>query len=208
MAKKNAIQIAKVKYKEIEGKIFIGYTRKSDEFTDIRTSNSDEKAAPEFYEAMDALQAHAGSILGFTEQQTESLRPHTVIFSYKQEGAMSAVISCVYETPNGKMTNINTPLMQCPVSEEGMQSPLFFTEDTVKALWDLELQARKYLDGKRAQVALFGEEAGAAEDALDGDEADAEATELPVWDDMGEGEENIAAIAAGQTGGVVVPMRG
>ena len=208
MAKKNAIQIAKVKYKEIEGKIFIGYTRKSDEFTDIRTSNSDEKAAPEFYEAMDALQAHAGSILGFTEQQTESLRPHTVTFSYKQEGAMSAVISCVYETPNGKMTNINTPLMQCPVSEEGMQSSLFFTEDTVKALWDLELQARKYLDGKRAQVALFGEETEAAEDALDGDEADAEATEPSVWDDMGEGEENIAAIAAGQTGGVVVPMRG
>lgn len=208
MAKKNAIQIAKVKYKESEGRIFIGYTRKSDEFTDIRTSNSDEKAAPEFYEAMDALQAHAGSILGFTQKQIESLRPHTVTFSYDKKDRMSAVISCVYETPNGKKTNINTPLMQCPVEDVGDMGIQFFAEDTVKALWDLELQARKYLDGKRAQVALFGEESGETEDAPDGDEADEEATEPPVWDDMGEGEENIAAIASGQTGGVVVPMRG
>lgn len=55
MAKKNNIQIAKVKYKESEGKIFIGYTRKADKFTDVRTSNSNEKAAPEFYKAMEAL---------------------------------------------------------------------------------------------------------------------------------------------------------
>ena len=109
MAKSNAIKIAKVKYKENEGKIFIGYTRKSDEFTDIRTSNSDEKAAPEFYEAMGALQEHAGRILGFTEAQTENLHPHTVNFSYDKEEHMGAIISCVYETPSGKMTNINTP---------------------------------------------------------------------------------------------------
>lgn len=145
---------------------------------------------------MDALQAHAGSILGFMQKQIESLRPHTVTFSYDKKDRMSAVISCVYETPNGKKTNINTPLMQCPVEDAGDMGIQFFAEDTVKALWDLELQARKYLDGKRAQVALFGEE------------ADEEATEPPVWDDMGEGEENIAAIASGQTGGVVVPMRG
>lgn len=164
MAKKNTIQIAKVKYRESEGKIFIGYTRKADEFTDIRTSNSDEKAAPEFYEAMEALREHAGRILGFTEAQTENLRPHTVNFSYDKEECMGAIISCVYETPSGKPTNINTPLMKCPKDEVDAQNDGFFDEDTVEALWEMECQARKYLDGHRAQMSLFGEELGAADD--------------------------------------------
>lgn len=201
MAKKNTIQIAKVKYKESEGKIFIGYTRKSDEFTDIRTSNSDEKAAPEFYEAMKVLRIHAGKILGFTEAQTENLHPHTVNFSYDKEEHMGAIISCVYETPCGKMTNINTPLMKCPVDEVDEQSEAFFDKDTVDALWDLELQARKYLDGQRAQVSLFGEEPGAAdgdteesdEEGDAGEEFGAEAPESPVTNEDREEGETLAA---------------
>ena len=62
------------------------------------------------------------------------------------------------------MTNISTPLMKCPADEVDEQSPEFFTEDTVKALWEMEGQARKYLDGQRAQMSLFGEEPGAADD--------------------------------------------
>lgn len=170
MAKQGKIQIAKVKHKESEDKIFIGYTRIANEFTDIRTSNSNEKAAPEFYAAMEALRAHAGRILGFTEAQMDSLRPHAVNFSYDKEERMGAIISCVYETPSGKMTNINTPLMKCPTDEVDAQNPGFFAEDTVKALWDVELQAQKYLDGQRAQISLFGEEPGASE----GDEPDDE----------------------------------
>lgn len=200
MTKKNNIQIAKVKYRESEGKIFIAYTRKANEFTDVRTSNSDEKAAPEFYEAMEALREHAGRILGFTDGQVACLRPHTVNFSYDKEEHMGAIISCVYETPSGKMTNINTPLMKCPTDEVDAQSPGFFDEDTVKALWEMELQARKYLDGQRAQMSLFGEEPGAADDdaggadgEYDDDEADAEAAESPETGDNDEEEENIAA---------------
>lgn len=223
MAKKNNIQIAKVKYRESEGKIFIGYTRRADEFTDVRTSNSDEKAAPGFYDAMDALRTHAGEILGFTEAQTESLRPHTVSFSYDKEERMGAVISCVYETPSGKMTNINTPLMKCPADEVDEQSPGFFAEDTVKALWEMEGQARKYLDGQRAQMSLFGEEPGAADDAdgMDKEELDAmqghpqpEAPESPATGDNEEGrEEEIAAMsdpvpmtAGARRGAVVVDI--
>ena len=161
---KNNIQIAKVKYKESEGKIFIGYTRKADEFTDIRTSNSDEKAAPEFYEAMEALREHAGRILGFTDGQVACLRPHTVKFSYDKEKHIGAIISCVYVTPSGKPTDINTPLMKCPTDEVDAQKDGFFDADTVKALWEMERQARKYLDGHRAQMSLFGEDLGAADD--------------------------------------------
>ena len=161
MAKENKIQITKVKTGD-DG-IFIGYTRTREKYTDTRTGKSNEPAAPDFYNAMNALRVHAAKILGFTEQQSLRLVPHTVHFSYEIDGRMGASISCNYRTPGDMETNINTPPLKCPRDESEAKTDGCFAEETVKALWALELEARKYLDGKRAQMSLFGEEPGASE---------------------------------------------
>ena len=194
MGQDSKLQITKVRYKESEGKIFNAYIRSSEKFTDVRTSDSDEQAAPEFYAKLQDLTVHAGFILGFTQEQMLSLTPHTVNYSYDKDERMSAIISCLYETPSGKSININTPLLKCPADEAEAKSAGFFTAGAVKALWEMELEARKYLDGKRAQVSLFGEEPGAAinENAYAEDEEESDDEELP-WDERNEDADGLAA---------------
>ena len=194
MSQQSKLQITKVKCKTSENKIFIGYTRSSDNFTDVRTSDSDEQAAPEFYEKLKALNVHAGFILGFTQEQILSLTPHSVNYSYDKDKRMSAIISCLYETPSGKIININTPLLKCPIDDEEGKSAGFFTAKAVEALWDMELEARKYLDGKRAQVSLFGEEPGASsqENANAEDEEESDDDQLP-WDETNGDADGFAA---------------
>ena len=71
---------------------------------------------------------------------------------------------CTYKCPNGEETNINTPPMKCPQSATELNNNKYFTEDAVRDLWALEAEARKYLEGKRAQISLFDDETKANED--------------------------------------------
>ena len=189
MDNSKSVKINKVKYNESEDKIFVAYTHSADGKTDIRTSKSNDKAAPEFYTALNALRIHAGNISGFTEQQINMLVPHTVTYSYTKNDIMGAIISCKYSTPNAKVININTPLMYCPEDEVDAQSPGYFSEATVKALWEVELQTRKYLDGKRAEMSLFDDENN-DEKANDNDEDGAEEDEIDEDEEIYSPDEN------------------
>lgn len=51
-----------------------------------------------------------------------------------------------------------TPLMKCPSDEVEASQAGFFNQEAVDALWAFEQEARKYLDGKRNQISLFGED--------------------------------------------------
>ena len=53
-------------------------------------------------------------------------------------------------------TVVNTPMRKCRMDETAPGA--FLTPTTAKRLWTLELEARKYLHGKRAQTNLFGGE--------------------------------------------------
>lgn len=192
MENSKSVKINKVKYNESEDKIFVAYTQNIDGKTDIRTSKSNDKAAPEFYTALNALRSHAGGILGFTEAQIAVLVPHTVTFSYTKNDIMGAIISCKYSTPNAKVININTPLMYCPEDEVDAQSLGYFDEETVKALWEVEMQTRKYLDGKRAEMSLFDdeEEADESDNSDENDEDGAEEDEIDEDEEMYSPNEN------------------
>lgn len=156
MAEESKLLITKVKHND---NIFIGYTRKSDTHSDVRTSKCNEPPRPELYKAFVKLGKHAAYILGLTETtQILRLTVHTVNFSYEIDGRMGAQMCCIYKCPNGEETNINTPPMKCPQAATELKSNKYFSEDTVNALWELEAEARKYLEGKRAQVSLFGDE--------------------------------------------------
>ena len=139
--------------------IFIGYTRKSENHADVRTSKCDEPPRPELHQAFFNLKKHAAHILGFQDPIQElRLSVHTVNFTYELDGRMGAQMCCTYKCPNGEETNINTPPMKCPKTESEMKGSKYFTESAVNALWALEQEARYYLEGKRAQTTLFDEE--------------------------------------------------
>ena len=159
--------------------IFIGYTRKTRQHADVRTSKCNEPPRPELRQAFFNLKKHAAHILGFQDpKQGLRLSVHTVNFTYEIDGRMGAQMCCTYQCPNGEETNINTPPMKCPATESEMKSAAYFTEEAVKALWALEAEARKYLEGKRAQTTLFDDENQASkveETVADADDADEDA---------------------------------
>lgn len=179
--------------------IFIGYTRKTKNHADVRTSKCDEPPRPELHQAFFNLQKHAAHILGFTEAlQILRLKVHTVNFTYEFDGRMGAQMCCTYKCPNGEETNINTPPMKCPQSETEFKSDSYFTEDAVKALWALEAEARKYLEGKRAQTSLFDEEnktSKAEEKAADADDTEDDADKEDFESDAYDRADGFAAAA-------------
>lgn len=59
---------------------------------------------------------------------------------------------------------INTPLMRCPCDEQEAEQLGFFNQETVDALWAVEQETRKFLDGKRAQIMLFADEVNESDD--------------------------------------------
>ena len=78
---------------------------------------------------------------------------------------MGAVMSSKMklEFSNGDLV-INTPHKKsAPGPDEEFDDTQYLSEDCVKALWTVESEARKYIDGKRAQTALFGEDTAKAD---------------------------------------------
>ena len=160
---KTDVIIKKIKYLESADKIVIEYERRyKDKNPSYHISTFSEKAAPEFYEALEKLIKPACNILGLGALFLKRLKPHTVSYKYSEDGTMSAAISCLLYSPRAdKDNNINVPLMRCPADETEAGQAGFFTQEEVDALWKLETEARKYLDGKRNQIQLWSEEAKA-----------------------------------------------
>lgn len=81
---------------------------------------------------------------------------------------MSASISSMFYVPSAdREIVVNTPLMKCPSDEVEASQAGFFNQEAVDALWAFEQEARKYLDGKRNKISLFGEEDTEAETITD-----------------------------------------
>lgn len=159
----STIRIQKIKYSENAGKITINYTRTRDQHIDNNVLESDEEAAPEFYEALKMLTIPACHILEVNEDEFENrLTPYGVTFHYDKNDVMGAVISSKLGLPDAHTeTVINTPMRKCQPDEKSQG--LFFTPSMTKFLWGLENEARKYISGHRAQVTLFDETGNAAE---------------------------------------------
>lgn len=163
------VQIEKVKMMgtEKDGKINILYSESSQTGHTIRQITSDELAAPEFYKAFDSLTRSVLNILELDKELLPRLHPYGVSYSYAKSGQMKAVINVKLDIPGaGTQIAINTPCKICPENEnDAKDTGTYFTQTTVNVLWDIVTEAQKYLDGKRAQMSLFGETGGMADSA-------------------------------------------
>lgn len=166
------IRIKKVKYSENAGKIFMTYERAVNGQYDEYTFSSSEEAAPEFYDAFKKLIPPACLMLELPDKFDRKLDVYGVSFNYSKDDTMGAVISVKLELENSNTSVvINTPNKKsAPGDVDEFDAKNYLTEPCVKALWALEIEARKYIDGKRAQTALFD---GSAPIAQGPDQVDA-----------------------------------
>lgn len=159
------VQIEKVKMMGTgkDSKINILYSESSPTGHTIRQITSDEMAAPEFYKAFESLTRCVLNILELDETLMPRLHPYGVSYSYDSK-QMKAVINVKLDIPGaGTQIALNTPRKACPEDEvEAQDTSTYFTKSAVNALWDIVTEAQKYLDGKRAQMSLFGETGGTA----------------------------------------------
>ena len=166
------IKVKKVKYMESVGKIIIAYDRIRDGHCDVVTLVSDEEAAPEFYDSFKSLILPTCGLMDFKAEDFENrVVPYGVAYHYDKNDVMGAVISFKLHNLNDNTeAPVNTPMRKCKPDDTA--EGLFFSESMAKFLWALELQARKYISGKRAQTTLFDEEGNVAEAGLDAQESD------------------------------------
>lgn len=154
--------IKKIKIIESTGKIEIDCIRRGEHGEDEVKGLFAEQAAPEFYEAMEALTVPGANILEAPELAAR-LVPFAVTYHYDKDDTMGAIITMKLKLPESKTeTVINTPMRKCAPDDDTVGT--FFTPTTEKRLWALEAEARKYLCGKRAQTNLFDDAAGQADD--------------------------------------------
>ena len=157
------IKIKKVKFIKSQEKIKIEYKRSLDGREDDLTGMFSDEAAPEFYKAMENLSETASGICELPDNMKGRLTVYGVTFHYNKDGNMSAMLHCKLIAPTSKQEiKLDTPMRKCPLDDfvEDMTGQ-YLTDTAVKNLWNLEAEARKYLEGRRAQMNLF--EAGAGE---------------------------------------------
>ena len=153
------IRICKVKTTK-EGKTAIEYQRTTGTDWDDFSLKCSDKPRPEFFAALDALREHVIDMCELPEELIERIAVKGVSFSYGGEGeTMGATIIAENKLikSNGAV-NINTP--HRPSEPYGdtpkgiLPDRMFLAPDCVSALKDLEKEARKYIDGDRAQGRL------------------------------------------------------
>jgi hypothetical protein len=158
MDKQSSNKIKKIKYLDSTSKVMIDFSHITDGNSSEMTGIFSDEPAPEFFKALDMLQQPAINILELNEIDCidERLFPYAVTYRYDRKDNMSAVISCKFMLTNSdSCVVINTPIRKVP--EQGVQGIEYFSEDAVKALTQLQIEARNYLNGKRAQMSLFGD---------------------------------------------------
>lgn len=154
------VTINKIKYQESSGKLTIEYMRTNEnKKPSYHTSIFNDEPAPEFFTALKNLTKPTLNILGLGALLIKRIKPYAVSFKYAEDKTMSAVISSMFYVPSAdREIVVNTPLMKCPADEVEASQAGFFNQEAVDSLWAFEQEARKYLDGKRNQISLFGED--------------------------------------------------
>lgn len=163
------VTINKIKYQESSGKLTIKYMRTNEnKKPSYHTSIFNDEPAPEFFTALKNLIKPTLNILGLGTLLIKRIKPYAVSFKYAEDKTMSAVISSMFYVPSAdREIVVNTPLMKCPSDEVEASQAGFFNQEMVDALWAFEQEARKYLDSKRNQISLFGEDTEAETTAND-----------------------------------------
>lgn len=147
------------KIKVSKGKLAFDYDKKEDENSPIssHTSKFEEAPDPEFWRILGLLKIDICKILEIDPGQfAERIIPTGVSYSTDSSGYDGAIITCEYRMPNsGTTTTINTPLFKFPETGGQKVMPVYFDDETVNHLVDLQEEAIRYLEGHRGQGTLF-----------------------------------------------------
>ena len=125
------------------------------------TGISEEKAAPEFYDAFMYLGSHIAAIMSFTGEVMEHrIRPNEVVLSYSSSGELSVKFGFKFYLPlSGESVPVMTPALKEPPSTmknpTGAEHPEFMATQTWEAVQHLLDETELYIKGKRAQGNLF-----------------------------------------------------
>lgn len=160
----STIRIKKVKYSEKANKIMMTYEKFVNDQYDEYFFSSSEQAAPEFYEVLKKLSKHAALLCELPESYKDRLNVYGVTYSYSgDDGVMGATMSLKMKLEFSNTDLIlNTPHKKAAPNEgEDFNEVMYLTEECVKDLWNVEAEARKYIDGKRAQISLINPDSAA-----------------------------------------------
>jgi hypothetical protein len=158
-------RVTKVKY---DGeRVAIAYDAiKPDGAADHYTLDCDDAPAPGFTKALQKLAKHILELCELPEEYGQGLTVRGVSFSYSGDHAvMGAVVTALKALQMvASPLVLNTPHQtEAPVSDSGDPS-VCMTTAFAKDLQAVQVQAERYIDGKRAQVSLFEQEPPPAAD--------------------------------------------
>ena len=154
-------QIIISKVKLVKDGIRINYEKYRDSYWDTLQLTSEEKAAPEFYDAFQYLGSHIAAIMSFTGGFMENrIIPNEVVLSYSSSGELSVKFSFKLSLPiSGESVPVMTPALKEPPSTmknpTGTEHPEFLATQTWEAVQHLLDETEKYINGRRAQGNLF-----------------------------------------------------
>lgn len=154
-------QIIISKVKLVKGSIQIDYEKHRDNYWDTLRLASEEKAAPEFYDAFMNLGSHISNIMSFTgEVMVHRISPNEVVLAYSSSGELSVKFGFKLYLPlSGESVSVVTPALQEPPSTmknpTGAEHPDFLANQTWEAVQHLLDETEKYMNGFRAQGNLI-----------------------------------------------------
>ena len=156
------IIISKVKF--VKDGIRINYEKYRDSYWDTLQLTSEEKAAPEFYDAFHHLGSHIATIMSFTGEVIYRIIPNEVVLAYSSSGELSVKFGFKLYLPiSGESVSVVTPALKEPPSTmnnpTGAEHPKFMATQTWEAVQHLLDETEKYINGRRAQGNLFESDA-------------------------------------------------
>lgn len=108
-------QIIISKVKLVKGGIRINYEKYRDSYWDNLQLTSEEKAAPEFYDAFQHLGSHIATIMSFTGEVIYRIIPNEVVLAYSSSGELSVKFGFKLYLPiSGEFVSVVTPALKEP----------------------------------------------------------------------------------------------
>ena len=143
------IVIKKVKVIPKQGKIQIAYFLNGDDMSGMFT----EPAAPELYDCFKELREAVLEMLELPEIMRERITPFGVSYGHGNDVTRASIAARLVCPISETETVVNTPTRKVSAEyEDGLEL------STCQTLTQLEDEARKYLQGQRAQMNLFNAE--------------------------------------------------
>lgn len=148
----NELSIKKVKIIPKHEKIVINYAVNGDEMQ----GQFNEPAAPEFYECFEQLVAPVCEIMELSPDDFyDRIEPFGITFSHGDGVTRVSISSKLHMPVSDTDTVVNTPTRKVSLEYEDGLEP-----STCKIIDKLEDEAKKYINGQRAQMNLFEQETG------------------------------------------------